>query len=330
MTQAPRPRHQVRVADQAKILGAFVRAFGDVLRGGKVPRETVQGALHRIPPGHSRLWARNARLLMEDDIAILLDDVEATLAVRDPLAPLIPEQTEGYRFLIHHGRMAMDAPSISTTMQRHAYPPHAAPLEDLRVSLPDGLVQLEATFRAGGFLRIPLLMRLTPKATPDGQIALLPREVRAQGLPIDRLMSLLGVELGRFVPEGGKLRFEGGAFLLNPVGMMPSPETTGHLVETMVQGEHLVMCYDDGSARRAPTLAAPEADSYIAMMGHDLLVGKITMADVCLQMVPLDPQAHWVEFALPHYRAQLAAGESSLRFGDELLYRIPAVEVLPG
>jgi hypothetical protein len=28
---------------------------------------------------------------------------------------------------------------------------------------------------------------------------------------------------------------------------------------------------------------------------------------------------------MPHYRAQLAQGESSLKFGDELLYRIPTV-----
>jgi hypothetical protein len=64
------------------------------------------------------------------------------------------------------------------------------------------------------------------------------------------------------------------------------------------------------------------------MLGHDLLVGKITMTDVCLQMVPLDPAATLVELSLPHYRAQLAQGESSLKFGDELLYRIPPVSEL--
>ncbi|HEY9721384.1 MAG TPA: hypothetical protein V6D47_05195, partial [Oscillatoriaceae cyanobacterium] len=83
--------------------------------------------------------------------------------------------------------------------------------------------------------------------------------------------------------------------------------------------------YDKGAPARAPPLILPEAEAYMAMLGHDLLVGKITMADVCLQMVPLAPESGWVEFALPYYRAQLEQGESSLQHGDELLYRLPAI-----
>jgi hypothetical protein len=86
------------------------------------------------------------------------------------------------------------------------------------------------------------------------------------------------------------------------------------------------MTYNNGAPLHPPTLPAPDSSAYIALVGHDLLVGKIMMQDVCLQMVPLDPNAHWIEFALPDYRAQLAAGESSLHFGDELLYRIPALD----
>jgi hypothetical protein len=264
---------------------------------------------------------------MEDGIAMLMDDLEARLEARDPLAPLIPEKTEAYRFVIHRGRMAMDGPSISAMMNRHAYPPGvAAPLHDIRVTLPSGTVQMEASLLAGGFLKVPIRMVFAPAATMDGQIALSPLEVRAQGVPIDRLMGLLGVELGRFVPAGGKIKVVDGTFRIDPVGMMPAPETVGRLVEVRVQGDHLLMRYEDGSPAEEPALADPEAESYIAMIGHDLLVGKVMMRDVCLQMVPLDASAPFIEFALPHYRAQLAAGESSLRFGDELLYRIPAVE----
>jgi hypothetical protein len=324
-------KHRVRVADQAKIIGAFVKAFGEAFRARRAQRQTVTTQLQETPPGTSKLWARHARLLMEEDIALLMDDLEARLEARDPLSPLIPERTEAYRFVIHRGRMAMDGPSISAMMNRHAYPRGvAAPLHDIRVTLPAGAVQMEATLHAGGFLRVPIRMVFAPAATMDGQIALSPLEVRAQGVPIDRLMGLLGLELGRFVPAGGKIRVVDGTFRIDPVGMMPSPETVGRLVEVRVQGDHLVMRYEDGTPSEEPALAEPEAESYIAMVGHDLLVGKVMMRDVCLQMVPLDPGAPFIEFALPHYRAQLAAGESSLRFGDELLYRIPAVEPIRG
>lgn len=323
------PRSRPRVGDAAKVFGAFVKAFGDTIRAGAKLQQTVTAQLGEVSPGTSRLWARNARMILEEGIAILTEDLQAHLRVLDPSTPLIPEKPESYRFIIHRARMAMDAPSISNLMNRHAFPPGVpAPLSDVRVSLPDGKIALRAAFRPTRFLNMEIAMTMAVDVTPDGRIALMPTEIRAQGLPVDKLMSLLGFELGRMMPAGGKLAFEHGRILIDPVGMMPAPEATGKLVGAEVTGDHLVMTYDDGQPPIEPPLAEPEADGYIAMLGHDLLVGKIMMKDVCLQMVPLDPEAHWIEFALPHYRAQLAAGESSLRYGDELLYRIPSVASL--
>ena len=325
------PRARPKVGDAARVLGAFMKAFGDTFRAGAKLQQTVTAQLGEVPAGTSRLWARNARLILEEGIAILTEELQAHLRVRDANAPLIPEKPESYRFIIHRGRMAMDGPSIANLMNRHAFPPGVpAPLTDVRVTLPDGQISLTAAFRPTRFLQMEIAMRLSVAVAPDGRIALTPTEIRAQGLPVDKLMTLLGFELGRLMPTGGKLAFDHGRILINPVGMLPSPEATGKLVGAEVTGDHLVMTYDDGTPAIAPPLAEADADSYIAMLGHDLLVGKIMMKDVCLQMVPLDQEAHWIEFALPHYRAQLAAGESSLRYGDELLYRIPSVASLEG
>lgn len=323
------PRSRPRVGDAAKVFAAFVKAFGDTFRAGAKLQQDVTAQLGAVPPGTSRLWAHNARLILEEGIAILVNDLQAHLRVLDVAAPLIPEKPEGYRFIIHRGRMAMDGPSMANLMNRHAFPPGVpAPLSDVRVSLPDGQLAMTAAFRPTRFLQMEITMRMDVGVTGDGRIALTPTEIRAQGLPVDKLMSLLGFELGRLMPQGAKMAFEHGRILINPVGMMPQPEASGKLVAAEVTGDHLVMSYDDGQAPIDPPLAEPDADSYIAMLGHDLLVGKIMMKDVCLQMVPLEADAHWIEFALPHYRAQLAAGESSLRYGDELLYRIPSVASL--
>ncbi len=330
MSQSGRPpRSRPRVGDAAKVFAAFVKAFGDTFRAGAKLQQSVTAQLGTVPPGTSRLWARNARLILEEGIAILVDELQAHLRVLDVNAPLIPEKPESYLFNIHRGRMAMDGASMSNLMNRHAFPPGVpAPLSDVRVTLADGQLAMTAAFRPTRFLQMEITMRLSVAVSEDGRIALLPTEIRAQGLPVDKLMSLLGVELGRLMPVGGKMAFEHGRILINPVGMMPSPVATGKLVAAEITGDHLVMSYDDGQPAIAPPLAEPDADSYIAMLGHDLLVGKIMMKDVCLQMVPLEAEAHWIEFALPHYRAQLAAGESSLRYGDELLYRIPSVASL--
>lgn len=322
--------------DAAKVMSAFVGAFGKVLgkglRGEKPHKIQVREQIQAIPDGTSRLWGKNARLVIEDGIALLIDELQAELEVKDKLLPLIPEQPEGYVFKIQAGRLAMDGEAISNLMNRYAFPHEGQrPLSGIRIALPEGQLELDATFHLG-FVTLPLRMVGTAAVTPDGKIELVPREIRAGWLPVDRLMGLLGVELARLLPANAvrAMEFRGDRILIDPLAMFPAPQALGKLVDVQIAGGHMVMSYDDGTPPLQPPLLEPDAGSYLAMMGHDLLVGKITMTDVSLQLVPLDAAAGWVELSLPNYRSQLAAGESSLHYADELLYRLPPVSALRG
>jgi hypothetical protein len=226
----------------------------------------------------------------------------------------------------------MDGPGISRLMNRYAFPADGlAPLTDIRVRLPDGHIVMDATFNLNRFMNLPLRMVATVNPTPDGMIALVPTEIRAGFLPVDRIIGMLGMELSRVMPgEARGMTFKGNMIVIDPLGMFPAPKATGRLTSVQIAGEHMVMSYDDGTPALIPPLLEPEANSYLAMVGHDLLVGKITMKDICLQLVPLDAAAGWVELSLPNYRMQLAGGESSLMYADELLYRLPPVASLTG
>ncbi|MDB5101599.1 MAG: hypothetical protein JWM80_6020 [Cyanobacteria bacterium RYN_339] len=329
----PKPK----LFDHAQVMSAFVRAFGKVLgkslRGEKPLKIQVKETIRAIPPGTSRLWGKNARLIIEDGIAMLIDELQAELEVLDKLSPLIPEQPEGYVFKIQSGRLAMDGPGISRLMNRYAFPSEGQrPLTDIRVRLPDGHIMMDATFHLNRFMSLPLRMVASVSPTPDGKIELIPTEIRAGVLPVDRIIGLLGVELAKLMPgEGARgMTFRGNVILIDPLGMFPAPKATGRLTHVEISGDHMVMSYDDGTPALIPPLLEPEAPSYLSMVGHDLLVGKITMKDICLQLVPLDEAAGWVELSLPNYRLQLQGGESSLMYADELLYRLPPVGALTG
>lgn len=322
------PRPKQSVASTAKVLSAFMSAFSKTLMSGRSHLKAVKAEMKDIPEGISRLWAKRAKLIMEEGIALLIDQLQAEIQVFDPLAPLIPEKKESFSFHIQRGRIGMDADSLSTLMNRYAFPPGAkSPLYDFHVTLPEGRLQMEATFRVNRLMAIGIFLAATVEASPEGMLIMTPVEIRSGSIPLDKIMSMLGVQMSRLMPQEAASAFtvEGDRILINPVGLFPAPKTTGLLVHVEVTGDHLVMTYDNGVGPVDPPLLEPDAPSYLAMLGHDLLVGKITMTDVCLQMVPLDPTATWVELSMPHYRAQLAQGESSLKFGDELLYRIPPV-----
>lgn len=319
------------VAKQAKVLSAFVKAFSKTLMKGQSHHQAVVAQLHETPPGTARLWAKNAKLMMEEGITLLLDKLQAQIVVHDANSPLIPEKRESYDFNIQVGRMAMDEASISNLMNRYAFPSEVrSPLYDIKVSLPEGLVVLDGTLRINRFMAIALHMTTAVAVTAEGLLEMTPIEIKSGAVPVDKIMNMLGMELGRMMPGGETtaMRFEGDRILINPTALFPAPKATGRMIHAEVTGEHLVMTYDNGAGPTEPPLMEPEAKSYIAMLGHDLLVGKVTMTDVNLQMVPLDPLAGWVEFSLPHYRAQLAQGESSLKFQDELLYKLPSVSAL--
>lgn len=325
------------LADQAKVVSAFMRAFGFVLgkglRGAKPLKTQVAAQIQAIPEGTSRLWGKHARMVMEEGIAMLVDELQAELEVLDPLSPLIPEQPEGYLFKIQSGRMAMDGESISNLMNRHAFAgAEHPPLSDISVRLPEGRIVMKATFHANRFLALPLRLVASAAVSPDGKIELVPHEIKAGALPVDRLLGLLGLELARFMPTHGvrAMSFVGDRVYIDPLGMFPAPRATGRLVGVEVTGDHMVMIYDDGTPAYTPPLVEPDADSYLAMVGHDLLVGKITMKDICVQLVPLDAASGWVELSLPHYRQQLANGESHLDHADRLLYRLPPASGLTG
>lgn len=322
---------KTKVADKAKVLSAFVQAFGQALMAGRSHHKAVVAQLHETPEGVSRLWAKSTQLIMEEGIALLIDRLQAEIHVLDPLVPLIPEKRESFAFHIQRARIGMDGQSVSTLMNRHAFPSGSrSPLYDFHITLPDGQLRLEATFRLNRLVAIGISMTATIAVAGDGFLELTPIELRSGSIPIDKIMGLLGMQLSGFMPQEAAAAFvvTGDQIRINPVGLFPAPKTTGHLVHAEVTGGHLVMTYDNGASPIEPPLMEPDASAYLAMLGHDLLVGKITMTDVCLQMVPLDASAEWLEFSMPHYRAQLAQGESTLKYGDELLYRIPTVAEL--
>ena len=326
----PRPP-KTKVTNQAKVLSAFVQAFSKALMTGRSNHKAIVAQLHETPAGVSRLWAKSTKLIMEEGIALLIDQLQAQIEVFDPLTPMIPEKRESFAFHIQRGRIGMDAESISTLMNRYAFPPGTrSPLYDFHITLPEGKLQLEATFRVNRMVAIGISMTAAIGVTREGLVELTPLELRSGSIPIDKIMGLLGVQLARLMPNDEATAFQvvGDKIRINPVGLFPAPKTTGHLIHAEVTGAHLVMTYDNGTDPIDAPLMEPDAGAYLAMLGHDLLVGKITMTDVCLQMVPLDAHSTWLEFSMPHYRAQLAQGESTLKFGDELLYRIPTVAEL--
>lgn len=323
-----------RLAEQAKVWGAFLKAFGrrylDTVGRQRELGALVSAQLANTPPGTSRLWAHHAKLQMEPGVAFLAESLQAELICHDPKLPLCPERPEAYTFHLQSGRLAMDAACLKALLERYAFlGAKEQPLRDIQVHLPEGRMIVEARAKLG-FVELQVAFDGPLRLDPSGHVLIAPLAVRAAGLPVEGLMRALRLAIANFVPPGANpaIRFEREAIRVNPLALMPKPPSRGRVVGAQVTGDHLVLTYDDASPLYPAPLVKPDAKAYLVMAGHDLELGKVTMRDVCVQMVPLDPEAPWVELALPHLRAQLAAGVSQLSHRDELLYQIPPIASL--
>ena len=71
------PRPKPNVASTAKVLSAFMKAFSKTLMSGRSTAKSITAQLQDTPEGVSRLWARSAKLIMEEGIALLIDQLQA-------------------------------------------------------------------------------------------------------------------------------------------------------------------------------------------------------------------------------------------------------------
>lgn len=314
-----------RIKTQAQILSAFVQAFGRTLITQK--RTTPQEqALAEIAPGAMRVWAQNARLFFDDAVVLKLRDFVADMQVKDPDRPLIPELKDSYVFAIRQGQIRLSAPSLEALLNRYVLPAAGHPLMDARLSITGDRLVLRGKIHKMG-LTLPITLESEVSVGPGGLMELLPHRIALSEVGIGGMIKLFNLDLESLMdlPHDGAFRVRGNQITVDPAEIFPSPKAIGRPTAIALERNELVLTYTPEAPIDPPPLIAPEAPNYMLCLGHDLLIGKMMMHDAYFQIVNQD-QANHLDFSLEHYREQLAAGNSSLHSGDQLLVRLPNLD----
>jgi hypothetical protein len=316
------------LGEKAGIFSAAFRAFMETWwRGGGIGHEPdIEPTSPKVGAAH--LWAKHARLVMEEGIELLILDLEAEVRVKNAHTPFIPEETQQYQLDIHHGRIAMDALSITTLLNRHAYTERQnSPLQHLAVQLTDNEFRLVGRYKPTRMIHLPIDMRFHLSSTPAGGLILGLQSLRVNQVSVARTLQFFGIALESYITSSqtAAIKVQGDCIHIDPIRLMPHPQTQGKLIQATIKDQHLIMEYARSAQRTRAPLIQGQAPCHITLRGHDLLIGKLLMRDVHLQMVPLQEGSEAVEFSLPHYRAQLAEGTSSLKPNDAVLYKLPSI-----
>ncbi|HEY9855731.1 MAG TPA: hypothetical protein V6D05_08350 [Stenomitos sp.] len=314
-----------RIKTQAQILSAFVQAFGRTLITQKRATPEEQ-ALSEIAPGSMRVWAQNARLFFDDAVVLKLRDFVADLQVKDPEAPLIPELKDSYVFAIRQGQIRISAASMEALLNRYVLPAAGNPIKDARLAISGDRVVLRGKVHKMG-LDLPITLESEVSIGAGGLMELLPHRIALSEVGIGGMIKLFKLELESLMelPSDGAFRVQGNQITVDPAEIFPSPKAIGRPSAIGLERNELVLTYTPEESIEPAPLIDPDAPNYMLCLGHDLLVGKMMMHDAYFQIINQEP-ANFVDFSLEHYREQLAAGNSSLHSGDQLVVRLPSLE----
>ncbi|MEB3237558.1 MAG: hypothetical protein VKO64_08035 [Candidatus Sericytochromatia bacterium] len=313
-----------RIGMAAAFLKAAGSRFVEELAQPQRPRSDLP------PPGTLRIWARETTFHLEPHVALHLEDLAADLVAHDPTQALRPGDRESYTFHILSGRIRLAATTVECLVERMLESLEPRPLENVSVELEGRGLKLTGTVRLGP-ISAPVILAGPLDLAADGRLAFAIRRLEVGGLRVGGLLDLLsgGLERWMKVPPGGAVSVQGQRILLDPAGIVSAPRSRGRVCGLDLGDGELVLTYAGEAPPPPADLSGEETPAaWLHALGHDVHVGRMQMHDTHCQVVPLAPDAAWLDLSLDVLDEQLQAGRSRMIRRGELLVSLPGLDEL--
>jgi hypothetical protein len=217
------------------------------------------------------------------------------------------DDRNSYYLRIESAKLRLSSQNLSSLLNEYTLPSANSPLKRIDLAFDGQQVILKGTIRK--ILDLPFTAKGGLSTSRGGAIRLHLTEITVAGVVKKGVMDALGLKLSDLAQPKNKpsFRLEGDDVII-PVSLLgPPPRMEGNLTGIHIEGDKLVEIFGDGVAnlRQPPTPAV----AYIYFVGGVMQFGKLTMRDVDLQLLDLNPQ-NLFQFSLEHYYEQLEAGYS--------------------
>jgi hypothetical protein len=223
------------------------------------------------------------------------------------------DNKESFRLRIGYAEIDIAAGDLASVFNSYVFARTNSPLKGVSMSIENGHLKIKGKLHDVGI--IPFETESTLSPTDDGKILLRTAKVKALHVPVKGIMNLFGVEIADLI-KNGKLpgvEARGDDLVLDPSLVFPAPQMEGRVTETRIEGNTIVLTF--GDKNRAPK--ARQAGNYISFRGNRLRFGKLTMTDVDMTLIDMDPTDPF-DFFLNRYKDQIAAGYSKISSNSAL------------
>jgi hypothetical protein len=217
------------------------------------------------------------------------------------------DNKESFRLRIGYAEVDIAAGDLASVFNAYVFAGANSPLKGVSMSIENGHLKIKGKLHDVG--TIPFETESTLNPTDDGKILLRTAKVKALHVPVKGIMNLFGVEIADLI-KNGKLpgvEARGDDLVLDPSLVFPAPHMEGRVTATRIEGNTIVLIF--GDKNRATK--ARQTGNYISFRGNRLRFGKLTMTDVDMTLVDMDPTDPF-DFFLDRYKDQIGAGYSKI------------------
>jgi hypothetical protein len=273
-------------------------------------------ATSETPGKPVQVQMRSVRYHYNDQVFVSIRMMRGELRPNGPL-PVFDDK-QSFKLHISTGEIAISTASLAAVLNTHVLASPDAPVKDVSVTIDHGKLKVKGKLHSKG--DIPFETEGTLTSTADGKVRLHGEKIRALKLPVKGLMDLFGIKISDLIKSGkvSGLSAEGDDLLLDPQQILPPPQIEGKVVKVRLEGDQIIQVFG-GEQREFLHVAFP---NYMAYWGNELRFGKLTMHDVDMTLIDMDPKDPF-DFSLDLYKKMLSAGYTKItpRFGLQVFMR---------
>jgi hypothetical protein len=224
------------------------------------------------------------------------------------------DNRDSFRLRIAYAEIGIAAPDLANIFNSYVFARANSPLKGVSMSIENGHLKIRGKLHDVG--TIPFETESTLSPTDDGKILLRTGKVKALHVPVKGMMGLFGVEIADLIKNGKVPGIEsrGDDLVLDPSLVFPAPHMEGRVTATRIEGNTILLIF--GEKNRATK--ARQAGNYMSFRGNRLRFGRLTMTDVDMILIDMDPRDPF-DFFLDRYKEQIAAGYSKITSNSALL-----------
>lgn len=279
-----------------------------------LPNKSISAKVPDIPsesPVETEM--KNVDFRIDQSIVLRIRDLRGHLASTEKGKPPTFDDKRSFSVDISSAEIGINTTDLSDLMNRYvlAYP--GCRLRKVKIAAKGDEVMQTGILRKA--VDIPFEMEGTLEATPDGDIRLRTKSIKAEHLPVKGLLDALGLKMTKLVhPQPARgLATDNDDLILYPEEMIPAPRIQGFVRAVRIDGDQVIMTFGPAptaTARAEKRFSPPcRASSYMYFRGGTLRFGKLTMVDADLEIIDADPSDPFL-FYLDRYNQQLVAGYS--------------------